>query len=102
MVGIRKPNHAGILFRKTYQQLEKSIIPRAMKIYKKALGAHWNGTNKCWTFPSGAREYVGYLETEQDARDHDTNEYNLVRFEELTEFIEFNYKFIVNSRLRSA
>lgn len=97
----KKGNHAGILFRKTYQQLEKSIIPRAMTIYKKALGAHWNGTNKCWTFPSGAREYVGYLETEQDARDHDTNEYNLVRFEELTEFIEFNYRFIVNSRLRS-
>jgi hypothetical protein len=97
----KHPAHAGILFRKTYQQLEKSIIPRAMRIYKKALGAHWNGTNKCWTFPSGAREYVGYLESEQDARDHDTNEYNLARFEELTQFQEFCYRFIVNSRLRS-
>jgi len=97
----KHPNHNGILFRKTYQQLEKSIIPRAMKIYKKALGASWNGTTRCWTFPSGAKEYVGYLETEQDARDHDTNEYNLVRFEELTQIQEFCYKFITNARLRS-
>lgn len=97
----KHPAHTGILFRKTYQQLEKSIIPRAMAIYKKALGASWNGTNKCWTFPSGAKEYVAYLETEQDARDHDTNQYNLARFEELTEFIEFCYRFIANSRVRS-
>lgn len=97
----KHPAYRGILFRKTYQQLEKSIIPRCMQVYKKALGAHWNGTNKTFTFPSGAIEYLGYLETEQDARDHDTNEYMYAKFEELTEFIEFAYRFITNSRVRS-
>jgi hypothetical protein len=97
----KHPAYRGILFRKTYQQLEKSIIPRCMAVYKKALGAHWNGTNKAFTFPSGAIEYLGYLESEQDARDHDTNEYHCAKFEELTEFNEFPYRYIANSRVRS-
>ena len=97
----KHPAYRGILFRKTYKQLEESIIPRAMAVYKKALGAHWNGTNHSWTFPSGAKEHVSYLETEQDARDHDTNEYHFARFEELTQFIEFCYKFISITRVRT-
>lgn len=97
----KHPAYRGILFRKTNQQLEKSIIPRCMAVYHKALGAHWNGTNKTFKFPSGAIEYLGYLESEQDARDHDTNEYHYAKFEELTEFIEFGYRFIANSRVRS-
>jgi len=97
----KHPMYRGILFRKTYKQLEESIIPRAMPIYKKALGAHWNGSNHSWTFPSGAKEHVSYLETEQDARDHDTNEYHFARFEELTQFIQFCYTFIAVTRVRS-
>lgn len=97
----KHPAYRGILFRKTYQQLEKSIIPRCMAIYHKALGARWNGSNKTFTFPSGAIEYLGYLETEQDARDHDTNEYHCAKFEELTEFNPFPYQYISYSRVRS-
>lgn len=97
----KHPAYRGILFRKTFKQLEESIIPRAMPIYTKALGARWNGSNHTWTFPSGAKEHVSYLETEQDARDHDTNEYHFARFEELTQFIEFCYTFIMTTRVRT-
>jgi hypothetical protein len=40
------------------------------------------------------------LETERDAREHDTAEYHYVGFDELTAFLEFVYKYLT-SRVRS-
>lgn len=89
----------GVLFRETFPQLEASLIQRAIPIYK-LLGAHYDQTKHVCTFPSGAVIRFSYLENDKDARDHDTNEYQYVAFDELTHFSKFQYTFLT-SRVRS-
>jgi hypothetical protein len=89
----------GILFRRTFPQLEESLIPRSREFYKH-LGATYNDTKHLWTFPSGAVINFSYLDKDQDARDHDTAEYHYCGFDELTAFTSFMYTYLT-SRVRS-
>lgn len=95
------PNYKGILFRRTFPQLEQSIIPRAREVYEDIFGAKYNESKHSFKFPSGAIEYLSYLNSDDDARKHDTAEYNLVRFEELCHFEEYHYRRLL-SRCRSS
>jgi len=92
-------NFQGVVFRRTYKQLEDSLIPRALAIYPK-FGAVYNDTKHRFTFPSGARLILSHMQRTEDARQHDTNEYQYVGFDELTAFDEFQYLFLL-SRIRS-
>lgn len=94
------PKFKGVLFRKTFKQLNETLIPRAMEFYS-ALGAKYNETKHQWKFPSGAVIWASYLETMKDARDHDTAEYNYAAFEELTHFERDIYLYIT-SRVRTS
>lgn len=89
----------GIIFRRTFPQLEESLIPRSREFYS-LLGATYNDTKHYWTFPSGAVIRFSYLDKDKDARDHDTAEYHYAAFDELTAFTEFMYRYIT-SRVRS-
>lgn len=89
----------GVLFRESYPQLEASLIKRAVPIYN-LLGASYDSTKHVSTFPSGAQIRFNYLESDKDARQHDTNEYQYIAFDELTAFNEFRYTFLT-SRVRS-
>ena len=95
------PNYKGILFRRTFPQLEQSIIPRAREVYEDIFGAKYNESKHYFRFPSGALEYLSYLNSDDDARKHDTAEYNLIRFEELCHFDEYHYRRLL-SRCRSS
>src|SRR5512141_2322640 len=75
----------GILFRRTFPQLEESLIPRSQGFYK-LVGGTYNDTKHLWTFPSGAIIRFSYMDKDDDARDHDTAEYHYVGFDELTAF----------------
>lgn len=90
----------GIIFRRTFPQLEESLIPRSHEFYK-PLGATYNDTKHVWTFPSGATIRFSYLDKDKDARDHDTAEFNYVAFDELTAFTEFMYRYLT-SRIRTS
>jgi hypothetical protein len=87
----------GILFRKTYPQLEKSLIPRAQEFYE-PLGAKWNGNEHVFDFKKigGGKIWLSYLETMNDAREHDTNEYNYMGFDEVTHFSEKVYRYLLH------
>lgn len=97
---IEHPKFSAIYFRESFPELEKSLIERASKIYPK-LGATYNGTKHCYTFPSGAKIWFDYLESDSDAEKHDTDEYNLIVFEELTAFSKFRYTYMI-SRCRTS
>lgn len=96
---IQYPWFKGIIFRRTYKQLEESIIPRT-KDYYKHVGGVYNESKHFWTFPSGAQIFLSYMQRDEDARDHDTAEYNYVAFDELTHFSYYQYSFITHSRVR--
>jgi hypothetical protein len=64
-----------------------------------ATDARWNDTLKRWAFPSGATLAFGYLETDADTYRYQSAEFQLIGFDELTEFTEAQYTYLF-SRLR--
>ena len=55
------PHYKSIIFRKTFPQCRELIL-KSHRIYKKAFpDAKYNGSEHCWTFPSGARIYFGSM-----------------------------------------
>ena len=94
------PDFVGIIFRRTFPELEKKIIPRAKAIYE-SLGAKYNETKKCFTFPSGAKIFLGHMEKEKDVLQHDTNEYQYIGIDQAEQFTEYQLRYI-SSRIRSS
>lgn len=96
------PRFKGILFRRTFPELDREVIPRALNqgLYS-GCGARYNQEKKRWTFPSGAIMGFSHLEYDKDVRGHDTAEYNYIAFDELTSFTEYMYTFMF-SRSRSS
>lgn len=97
----KHPRFKGIIFRRTYPELEKEIILRSHEWYP-ATGARFNDEKKRWTFPSGAIMQFGHSEYENDVRKYDTTEYNYMAFDELTSFTEFQYTYLTLSRCRTS
>lgn len=95
------PAFRGILFRRTFPELEKSLIDRSRRYYPAIVpGAKYNEQKKEWAFPGGAKIYFGHLEHDSSVYDHQSAEYHFLGFDELTHFTEKQYVYM-QSRLRS-
>lgn len=79
-----------ILFRRTFPELERTLIKRAYDLYPR-LGARYDQTKKVWKFPGGELVEFGHIEHEQDVEKHLGGEYQFVGFDELTTFTESQY-----------
>ena len=97
---IQHPQFHGIIFRRTFPELEESLILRAPEYYE-PLGGKYNSSKHFWRFESGAVIRFSYLESDQDAESHKTAQYNYIAWDELTEFGESQYTYLL-SRLRSS
>ena len=82
-------NWRGIIFRKTYPELEE-LQMRAMEIYP-SYGAVYKATKSadypfanCWYFPSGATLKMRYIENNSDADNYQGHQYTWIGFDELT------------------
>lgn len=80
----------GIIFRRTYPELEGSIIPLTHHYYLNA-GASWSEQKKRYIFPSGSTMRLGYMQYTDDWRNYQGHEYCYQGFDELTNFEEDQY-----------
>ena len=83
----------GIIFRRTYPELEGSIIPLTHEYYLNC-GATWNEQKKRYLFPSGAVMRLGFMQYKDDWRSYQGHEYAYQAFDELTNFEEDQYKML--------
>lgn len=97
---IDHPRFKGIIFRRTFPELEESLIPRSHEWYP-YFGGRYNASKHVWIFPSGASIRFGYSDNENDVRQHDTAEYNYLGIDELTHFTEFQYLYLTH-RVRTS
>jgi len=97
---IEIPGYTAILFRRTYRDLAlpEALMDRAQE-WLGGTQAKWNGENHTWTFPSTARLCFGYMETEADKYRYQSAAFQFIGFDEVTQFLETEYKFMF-SRLR--
>jgi hypothetical protein len=72
---------AGILFRKSYPELEE-LIKQAKEMYMH-LGATWKVSDRTFSFPSGATLKLRHIDNEDDAMLYQGHEYSWIGFDEL-------------------
>lgn len=97
----QEPRFKGIIFRRTFPELESEIIVRSRDWYSLA-GGKYNEEKKRWIFASGALMQFGHVEYESDVRKYDTAEYNYMAFDELTSFTQGQYIYLSRTRCRSS
>ena len=89
-----------IIFRRTFPDLERSIIRTSLEMYPKQI-ASYNSSKHTWTFQNGSIIDFGYIDNENDVYQYQSAEYDCIRFDELTHFTEYMYVYMI-SRCRGA
>lgn len=101
-MGIQHDGYQGIIFRRTYKELEKHIIGRSRQLYG-GLG-RYNEKEYKWTFPTadGGRAYIylAYLEQDKDVFNYHGGQFQFIGFDESTMFSAFQIRFML-LRLRT-
>jgi predicted phage terminase large subunit-like protein len=100
LYGIEHSSYRAILFRRTFDELKKSLIDRARDFYPH-LGGVEHKTDHVWTFPGGAQVGFSHMAELTDYKRFDSAEFQFVGFDELTSFHREQYIFMA-SRLRSS
>jgi hypothetical protein len=98
---IDHPKFKSITLRRNFVDLDQEIVVRQREWYAPA-GAVYNEQKRRWTWPSGAISQNGHADKEQDIRKYDTAEYNLVKWDEATHFLPFQYQYMSFTRCRSS
>lgn len=94
------PGYSAIIFRRSFTDLALpgALMDRAQE-WLGGTEARYNNINHSWSFPSGATLAFGNLEHEQDKFRYQSAEFQLIGFDELTQFTETQYRYLF-SRLR--
>ena len=100
LFALRYPGSRQLLLRRTYPELERSLIRVARSLYPAALFTY-RATDHSGRFKNGSILDFGYLGTDGDVYQYQSAEYDVVRFDELTHFTEFQYLYLI-SRIRGA
>ena len=93
----RYPGNRGGIFRRVNPSLTRSVIPR-LKILLHGR-AKWNGNDHTFTFPNTSILELGALQYEDSVLDFQGAEYGVIFFEEITEFLQSQWEYMLG-RLR--
>lgn len=100
LYALRYPRSKQLILRRTYPELEKSLIRSALGMYPSEIWTYSAGSHT-GVFRNGSLIDFGYCATEADVYRYQSAEYDTIRFDELTHFTEFQYLYML-SRLRGA
>ena len=100
LFALRYPGSRQLLLRRTYPELERSLIRVARSLYPTTLFTY-RATDHSGRFGNGSLLDFGYLASDGDVYQYQSAEYDVVRFDELTHFTEFQYLYLI-SRIRGA
>ena len=96
------PDFAGILFRRSFTDLSQpgALMDRALEWWL-PMGVKWDGTNKIFRFPSGAKVAMAYLSNPSDHLRYQGAEYQYTGWDELTQWpTAKQYQYVGLSRVR--
>ncbi len=95
---IRYPGSKQLILRRSYAELEKSLIRVSLGLYPREI-YRYNATAHVGRFTNGSLIDFGYSAGAGDVFQYQSAEYDVIRFDELTHFTEFQYLYML-SRLR--
>lgn len=98
--GMKYQGSRQIIFRRTFPDLQRSIISRTLQVYPKEL-AKYNSAKHEWTLINGSIIELAYWDNDANYMNYQGAEYDVIRWEELTQFEERWYLYML-SRLRGS
>ena len=100
LFALKYPKSKQLILRRTFSELEKSLIRTALSIYPARL-RKYNTSTHTMKIANGSIIDFGYCAKENDVYQYQSAEYDVIRFDELTHFTEFQYTYLI-SRVRGA
>lgn len=94
------PGARAVIFRRSFPDLRRAMIPPLLERIPRSL-ARYNKSDHTWTFVNGSVLELAYLQSDMDVANYQGAEYQLCSFDELTQFTEYQYRYLL-SRLRMA
>jgi len=100
LIGLSRLRHKQVLImRRTYPQLEDSVIPRSKEIFQAP--KNYNNTRHTWNWDDeDFRLRLSQLEDADAVFNHQSAQYDFIGFDELTQFLQFQYEYLI-SRVRT-
>jgi hypothetical protein len=99
---VHLPSFRCLILRRTFPELERSLIPRAQAMFGKVEpGGYVSSPTPRYTFRSGAVVEFGHLQHESDLDKYQSAEYQLIEFDEGAHFTEKMFTYMI-SRARSS
>ena len=100
LFALRYPGSKQLILRRTFAELDKSIIRTVMGMYPREIFT-FNSSAHVGKFKNGSIIDFGYIATQNDVYQYQSAEYDVVRFDELTHFTKDQYIYLI-SRVRGA
>ena len=100
LYALKYPHSKQLILRRMFSELEKSLVRVSLSLYPREIYTY-NSTCHTGRFKNGSIIDFGYCATENDVFQYQSAEYDVVRFDELTHFTEFQYLYLI-SRVRGA
>ena len=98
-LSLEHPGHRTIILRRSYPELERTMIERALERFDHGQ-AKYHSVKRQWRFTNGSIIDFGHLEQDIDKYRYQGAEYEMIVFDELTQFAEGQYLYL-RSRLRT-
>lgn len=99
---IKYPGINIAIFRRTYPQLERTYILRSRSLWDKTMGRYLVKDKK-WVIYAGKKNSTiefGHCQNENDVFDYHSAQYDIMYFDELTHWTEFQFSYLI-TRLRA-
>jgi hypothetical protein len=99
LLGLAMREHqSAILFRRTYPELEDSLILRSRELYFGK--GKYNESKHVWQMNDKRRIRFAHLEREESVKNYQGAGFDLIAFDELTQFTKLQYEYMI-SRART-
>lgn len=98
LYAVQYPGSKQLILRRTYPELDKSIIRTTLALYPKDIYKYTSSTHT-GSFTNGSIIDFGYCDNENDVYRYQSSEFDVIRFDELTHFTKEMYVYLI-SRLR--
>lgn len=100
LYALKYPNSKQLILRRTFAELDKSLIRKSLELYPKEIYTY-NSSTHTGRFQNGSIIDFGYCAAENDVYQYQSAEYDVIRFDELTHFTKEQYVYLI-SRVRGA
>lgn len=94
------PGSRTLILRRTFPQLRETMIVKLLEAIPRGM-ATYNKTDHTWTFTNGSVIVLGHLQYDESVVNYQGTEWQLICWDELTQFTEYQYTYML-SRLRAS